>query len=81
MNTALAGESSAITVEGDSAVLDLYPFIEAAKQQLVGGGFAAAARTPEIHPTVELFPASTLIRAQTAYQTLDAVAASHSEPS
>lgn len=37
MNTVLGGESSAITVEGDSAVLDLYPFIEAAKQQLVGG--------------------------------------------
>jgi len=37
MNTVLAGESSAITVEGDSAVLDLYPFIEAAKQRLVGG--------------------------------------------
>ena len=32
----------------------------------------AAARIPEIHPTVELFPISYLVRAQTAYRTLDA---------
>jgi hypothetical protein len=55
-------------------VLDLAPFIDAAKQQLIDSGFAAAARIPEVHPTVDLFAASTLVRAQTAYQTLDVVA-------
>jgi hypothetical protein len=74
MRAVLAGEAAAVTVAGGSAVLDLYPFIEAAKQQMVASGFAAAGRIPEVHPTIELFPASTLIRAQTAYRTLDAVA-------
>jgi hypothetical protein len=74
MQTVLAGQSSAITVEGGNTVLDLYPFIEAAKQDLVNSGFQAAARIPEVHPTIELFPASTLVRAQTAYRVLDATA-------
>jgi LPXTG-motif cell wall-anchored protein len=72
MDAALSGDSAAITVSGGNAVLDLAPFIDAAKQQLVASGFAAAGRIPEVHPTIELFPASTLIRAQTAYRTLDA---------
>ena len=74
LQTVLSGQSSAITIEGGSAVLDLAPFIDAAKQRLVASGFAAAARIPEIHPTVELFPASYLVQAQTAYRVLDAAA-------
>ena len=74
MQAVLAGDSSAITVSGGYAVLDLAPFIDAAKQQLVASGFAAAARIPEIHPTVQLVPASTLIRAQGAYHLLDVAA-------
>ena len=74
LQTVLSGRSSAVTIEGGSAVLDLAPFIEAAKQRLVASGFAAAARIPEIHPTVELFPASYLVQAQTAYRALDAAA-------
>jgi hypothetical protein len=74
LQTVLSGRSSAITIEGGSAVLDLAPFIDAAKQRLVASGFAAAARIPEIHPTVELFPASYLLQAQTAYRVLDAAA-------
>ena len=74
LQTVLSGQSSAITIEGSSAVLDLAPFIDSAKQHLVDSGFAAAARIPEIHPTVELFPASYLVRAQTAYRILDTAA-------
>ena len=48
--------------------------IDAAKQHLVDSGFGAAARIPQVHPTVDLLAASTLVRAQTAYETLDAVA-------
>ncbi|MFR9805234.1 hypothetical protein ACL02T_23555 [Pseudonocardia sp. RS010] len=70
----LAGQSSAITVQGADAVLDLYPFIEAAKQQLVASGFELAARIPPLHPTITLFPASTLIQAQTLYHLLDVTA-------
>jgi hypothetical protein len=70
----LAGQSSAISVQGADAVLDLYPFIEAAKQRLVASGFELAARIPAVHPTIALFPASTLIRAQTAYHLLDVTA-------
>ncbi|HEY0815216.1 MAG TPA: hypothetical protein VGE11_18250 [Pseudonocardia sp.] len=74
LQTVLSGQSSAIAIQGSNAVLDLYPFIEAAKQQLVASGFTAAAKIPAIHPTVDLFPASTLVRAQTAYRLLDAAA-------
>jgi hypothetical protein len=74
-NAVLSGESSAITIKNGMVVLDLNPFIESAKQQLVTSGFTAAAKIPEVHPTIDLAPASGLIRAQTAYQMLDAVAA------
>jgi hypothetical protein len=72
--TVLSGEAAAISIEGDMVVLDLGPFIDAAKQQLIDSGFTAAARIPQVHPTVDLFAASTLVRAQTAYRMLDAVA-------
>ncbi|WP_433505441.1 hypothetical protein ACQP04_02380 [Pseudonocardia halophobica] len=70
----LAGQSSAVGIQGGEAVLDLHPFIEAAKQQLVASGFELTARIPAIHPTIELFPASTLVRAQTLYHLLDVTA-------
>jgi hypothetical protein len=73
-NAVLSGEAAAIAIKDGMVVLDLGPFIAAAKQQLVDSGFGAAARIPEVHPTVDLFAARTLVRAQTAYQTLDAVA-------
>jgi LPXTG-motif cell wall-anchored protein len=73
-NAVLSGESSAIGIKNGMVVLDLNPFIEAAKQQLVASGFTAAAKIPDVHPTVDLAPATGLIRAQTAYQMLDAVA-------
>jgi hypothetical protein len=73
-NTVLSGEAAAISIEGDMVVLDLGPFIDAAKQQLIDSGFTAAARIPQVHPTVDLFAASTLVRAQTTYRMLDAVA-------
>jgi hypothetical protein len=74
MNTVLSGQSSAITIQGSYAVLDLAVFIDAAKRQLVASGFELAGRIPEVHPTIDLFPASILVRAQTAYTTLDALA-------
>jgi hypothetical protein len=74
MVTVLSGQSAAISIQGANVVLDLAVFIDAAKQQLVASGFELAGRIPEVHPTVDLFPASTLVRAQTAYNLLDATA-------
>jgi hypothetical protein len=73
-NAVLAGQATAIAIEGDMAVLELGGFIAAAKQRLVDSGFTAAGKIPQANPTIDLFPASTLVRAQTAYQGLDAVA-------
>ena len=74
MAAVLEGQSSAIGIQDGKVVLDLYPFIEAAKQKLVASGFELAARIPAIHPTIPLFPATTLIRAQTLYHLLDVTA-------
>ena len=70
----LSGQAAAISIQGSHVVLDLGVFIDAAKQQLVASGFELAGRIPEINPTVDLFPASTLVRAQTAYGFLDTAA-------
>jgi hypothetical protein len=74
MVTVLSGQAAAISIQGANVVLDLGVFIDAAKQQLVASGFELAGRIPEVHPTVDLFPASTLVRAQTAYGFLDTAA-------
>ena len=74
VNAVLSGQAAAIAIQGDMTVLQLGGFIEAAKQRLVESGFAAAGKIPEVNPTIDLFPASALVRAQTAYQGLDAVA-------
>ena len=75
ITTVLAGDASAISIENGKAVLDAGVFIDAAKQQLVASGFAGAGKIPEVHPKIPLFPADALVRAQTAYQILNAVAA------
>src|SRR4051812_18013435 len=56
-NAVLSGEAAAIAIKDGMVVLDLGPFIDAAKQQLVASGFGAAARIPEVHPTIDLFAA------------------------
>lgn len=73
-NAVLSGEASAVSIRGDQVTLDLAPFIEAAKQQLVEAGLTAANRVPEVHPTIAIADASGLVRAQTAYSTLDRLA-------
>jgi hypothetical protein len=54
--------------------LDLAPFIDLAKQRLSSAGLTVVDRVPEVHPTVALAQADTLVRAQTAYSTLNTVA-------
>jgi hypothetical protein len=70
----LSGESQSIVVQGDSVFLDMAPFIDLAKERLSAAGLTAVDLVPEVHPTVRLANADTLVRAQTAYTTLNTVA-------
>jgi hypothetical protein len=70
----LSGNSKSIVVRGDTVYLDLAPFIDLAKQRLSAAGLTVVDRVPEVHPTVALTKADTLVRAQTAYSTLNTVA-------
>jgi hypothetical protein len=74
LNSVLSGNSSAVTVSQGKVMLDLGPFIDRVKQQLVTAGFAPADAIPSVHPTVPVADASTLVRAQTGYRLLDKVA-------
>lgn len=70
----LSGDSNTVVVRGDSVFFDLAPFIDMAKQRLSDAGLTAVNLVPDVHPSVELAQADTLVRAQTAYNTLNTVA-------
>ncbi|TWP49635.1 hypothetical protein FKR81_23145 [Lentzea tibetensis] len=70
----LSGSASAVSIRGEKVTLDLAPFIGAAKQQLVDAGLTAANRVPDVHPTIEIADASALVKAQSAYTTLNRLA-------
>ena len=70
----LSGNSEGVVIQGDMVVLDLAPFIDLAKERLSDAGLTAVNLVPEVHPTVELAQADTLVTAQTAYSALDSVA-------
>jgi hypothetical protein len=68
---ALSGQGhSAISVTNGEVVIDLAPFIAIVKQHLSARGFTLVNRLPAIHPTLALFSARDLVRAQTAYRLL-----------
>jgi hypothetical protein len=72
--TVLSGDNKGVVVRGDTVYLDLAPFIDLAKQRLSAAGLTAVNLVPDVHPTVALAKADTLVRAQSAYTTLDTVA-------
>jgi hypothetical protein len=74
MVTLLSGDSESVVVRGDTVFLDLAPFIVLAKERLSDAGLTAVSLVPDVHPTVALAKADTLVRAQSAYSTLDTVA-------
>jgi hypothetical protein len=74
MVTLLSGNSQSVVVRGDTVYLDLAPFIVLAKERLSDAGLTAVNLVPDVHPTVALAKADTLVRAQSAYSTLDTVA-------
>jgi hypothetical protein len=74
MVSVLSGNSQGVVVRGDTVYLDLAPFIDLAKQRLSSAGLTVVNQVPEVHPTVALTQADTLVRAQSAYTALDKVA-------
>jgi hypothetical protein len=74
MVTLLSGDSESVVVRGDTVYLDLAPFIDLTKERLSEAGLTAVDLVPDVHPTVALAKADTLVRAQSAYSTLDTVA-------
>jgi len=74
LNTILSGNSKAVVVRNGSVFLDLAPFIDVVKEKLSKAGLTAVRLVPEVHPSVKIADAKTLVRAQGAYKTLNAVA-------
>jgi len=69
---ALSGRgSSAISVSNGQVTLSLGPFIDVAKQRISARGLTIVNSLPTINPTVELFSAKYLVKAQTGYRLIN----------
>ena len=69
---ALTGQGDeTVTVQGDTVSVNLAPFIQTVKQQLVASGFALAARIPEVNASFVLFDVKNLSRAQAGFDLLN----------
>src|SRR4029077_14210678 len=70
----LSGQgNSAISTSNGQVVLNLGPFIAAAKQDLIARGFTLASNIPPVSPTVALFQAGDLDKAQAGYRLVKAL--------
>jgi hypothetical protein len=70
----LSGSASALSIQDGEVMLDLAPFIDVAKQQLVAAGLTVADSVPDVHPTIAIADADNLVAAQSAYTALDGLA-------
>ena len=71
---ALSGRGSkSVSVRNGQVVVDLGPLVDEVKSQLSARGFTLVNQIPEIHPTVALFSAKYLVKAQSGYRLLNAV--------
>ena len=69
---ALSGQgSSSVSVKNGQVVLNLGPFIDIVKQDLVNRGFSLVSKIPAINPTLTLFSAKYLVKAQTGYRLIN----------
>jgi hypothetical protein len=69
---ALSGQGGgAVSIVNGQVVIDLAPFINIVKQDLSARGFTLVNSLPPIHPTLALFSARKLVRAQTAYRLIN----------
>ncbi|HEY5358185.1 MAG TPA: hypothetical protein VIJ82_11005 [Streptosporangiaceae bacterium] len=69
---ALSGQGgSSVSVSHGQVVVSLGPFIDLVKQDLVKRGFSLAGKIPAVNPTLTLFSAKYLVKAQTAYRRIN----------
>jgi hypothetical protein len=69
---ALSGEGNGtLKVSNGQVVIDLGPFINIVKQSLVARGFTVVNSLPAINPTLPLFSARELTKAQSAYRLIN----------
>jgi hypothetical protein len=70
--TALTAQgNSTIGISNGQVTIDLGPFINQVKQDLVKRGFTLANNIPAIHPTFALFSAKYLVKARNAYRLIN----------
>jgi hypothetical protein len=68
----LSGQGGgAISTSNGQVLLDLAPFIDIIKQDLVKRGVPLVSRLPPIHVTIALFSSKTLVQAQTLYRLIN----------
>jgi len=68
----LSGQgSSSVSVKNGQVVLNLGPFIDVVKQDLVKHGFSLVSKIPAASPTLTLFSATYLVKAQTGYRLIN----------
>ena len=69
---ALSGQGGgSITVSNGQVVMNLGPFIDVVKKDLAARGFTLVNNIPAINPTVGLFSAKYLVKAQSGYRLLN----------
>jgi hypothetical protein len=69
---ALSGQGNgSITISNGQVVLNLGPFIDIVKKDLVARGFTLANNIPAVNPTFALFSAKELVKAQSGYRALN----------
>jgi len=69
---ALSGQGNgAVTISNNQVVLNLGPFINVVKRDLANRGFTIITRLPNINPTLALFSAKYLVKAQQGYRILN----------
>ena len=69
---ALSGQTNgAVTISNNQVVLNLGPFINVVKRDLANRGFTIITKLPNINPTLALFSAKYLVKAQQGYRLLN----------
>ena len=67
----LSGQGKSVSIRNGQVVIDLAPFIEVVKQNLIARGFTAIDKLPPIHPQLALFSARNLQKAQGLYRLIN----------
>jgi hypothetical protein len=68
----LSGQGgSAVSTSNGQVILDLAPFINIVKQDLVKRGLSIVSKLPPIHVTIALFSSKSLVQAQTLYRLIN----------